>query len=139
MFKTLALQPTTTIIRNFTNIAEARLYLARLEEAGVRSFISNANASQLLPFSEGGIALHIYEDDVELASEIIAEMDDNMIAPIEEDYREADLDDIEFARYLNEKEKKLSEGVRGRSFWILVAVAILMLFLAAIRLGFKYY
>ena len=130
---------TTTIIRNFSNIAEARLYLARLEESGVPSFISNANTSQLLPFTDGGIALHIYEDDVDLANEIIGEMDENMVAPIDEDYREADLDDIEFARYLHEKEERLSAGVSNRFFWILIAVIVLIIFLTAIRLGFKYY
>ena len=84
-------------IRTFYFEWKARVYAARLKEANIPCFISNANAITALPMGgSGGIGLHIKETDTKAALKIIEELDHNMIKEVEEDFREADLEEIEF-------------------------------------------
>ena len=56
--------------------SEAHLYAARLKEAGIPCFISNANIMTVLPLGGGGgIGLHIREADLPEASRIAARLD----------------------------------------------------------------
>ena len=114
----------TIILKRFISIAEAKIYEARLNEAGIRTFLSNTNTGQLLPFHDGGIVLHIQENDLEEAADIVAILDRDAVLPYEEDYREADHDDIDYARQLKETEDNLE---RSKPNWLIVFLILLLI------------
>jgi len=49
----------------------AALFQARLEEANIPSFVSNAHANSLLPHLGGGIGIHIHKENLELSQVIL--------------------------------------------------------------------
>ena len=57
--------------------SEARVYAARLKQAGIKNFISSSHVSSMLPMGEGGIGLHVKEEDQQQALEIIHQLDNN--------------------------------------------------------------
>lgn len=63
------------ILRRFGHLASANIAAARLREAGVPCFISNANARSLLPFVEDGFVLHVNADDAQRAEHIIRQLE----------------------------------------------------------------
>lgn len=126
------------IIRNFIHPAEARIYEVRLLEAGIRCFLSNTNTSQLLPFSDGGIALHVAKHMLEDAREVIHQLDIEASLPADDDFREADLDDIEFARKMNERDIRLRKGDGRWILILLILIGIVLLILAIVQ-GYQYF
>ena len=126
------------IVRKFIHPAEARIYEVRILEAGIRCFLSNTNTSQLLPFSDGGIALHVAEHQLEEANEIIDQLDVEASRPADEDFREADHDDIEFARQMNERDNRLRKGDGRWVLVLLIVIGIALLILAVVQ-GYRYF
>ena len=116
-------------IKFFNFESEARLYAARLQEAGIRSFISNANMHTVIPLSGGSIGLHIKEADVRGAQLIIQKLDDyNKKEPEEQSFHDADYDDIAYQRKLHESKSGKIDPV------ILTIVIIIILLLAQLVL-----
>ena len=110
-------------IKSFFTEQEARLYEARLKEAGIPSFVSDANTITAIPLGAGGIGLHVRLEDVEAASLIVEKLDlatytDNA----DESFHEADYDDIEYQRSLNKP-----VGSNWWLIWVFVLVAILLI------------
>ena len=126
------------IVRRFIQLAEAKIYELSLLNAGIRCFLSNTNASQLLHFSDGGITLHVSEDQIEEAKEIIHALDSEASKPIDDDYREADHDDIEFAKQMNERAKSMDSG-SGKILLIFLILFVILIFIFAIFGGFEYF
>ncbi|MDX1408922.1 MAG: DUF2007 domain-containing protein, partial [Saprospiraceae bacterium] len=114
------------ILRRFIHEAQANIYAARLHEAGIDTFISNANTGGMLPFIPGGFVMHVDETDLEEAQQILREMDDNLKVQSNLDYRNADLEDIEYEKavYLSEQKMERREG-KYMAFFIIVLVVIL--------------
>lgn len=81
--------------------SEARLYAAYLREAGIPSYISNANIMTALPLGGGGgIGLHVREEDLVETSRIIARLDyqkDSEPEPL----GDAGLEDIQYLQALS--------------------------------------
>ncbi len=101
-------------IKYFYFESKARLYAARLEEEGIPSFVSNTNSITAFPLGDAGIGLHIRQSDQKAAAAIIREMD--RLASREtienESFREADHDEIDYQRQLNQQKKSGNKAVR---------------------------
>ncbi|MEM1217714.1 MAG: hypothetical protein AAGH79_02335 [Bacteroidota bacterium] len=112
------------IVKYFFLESVARLYAARLREAGIPSFIANANAITAFPLGGGGITLHIRERDLATAQKIVQALDDQGSVPAEEDFRNASLEDIEFQRELKKQE---DDPKRAYPFVIIFFIFIILL------------
>jgi len=103
--------------------AQAHLYAARLREVGIRSFISNANTITALPFGDGGIGLHVRQEDLEEATAIIKQLDYNNTRDNPDiTYHDADQDDIEYERSVHEQMNKKIDPVYLMIIALLIAI-----------------
>ena len=120
-------------VKYFFFESEARLYAARLKEAGIPCFISNANVMAVLPLGGGGgIGLHIREADLADASRIVARLDHQKANGSRNDtFHDADLDDIEYQRALNEPPMALKAG--NAWYWLVIGIALLVILRAFLR------
>ncbi|NRA51051.1 MAG: DUF2007 domain-containing protein [Phaeodactylibacter sp.] len=110
-------------VRNFLGVSEAHLYAARLREADIPHYISNANMTTALPLGGGGeVGLHVRAEDLEEASRIIARLD--FQKQTEEDFRDADHDDIEYQRQLSKADA--SSALSPYWYLALLLIAILV-------------
>lgn len=109
-------------IKQFYTEAEASVYVAKLQASGIRSLLQNETAYTVLPVGEQGIRLFVLEDDVELAQDIIYQMDTNMLSDPDESFHDADLEDIEY-------QKQLKTGNKNNRL-VIVAIIITILLLA---------
>ncbi len=117
------------ILKNFYFESKARLYIARLEEAGIPAFLSNVNTTTFIPFGHGGITLHIRKKDARQALEIIKELDaiESGEKPSEETFHDAEKEDILF-----EKEAHAIKNRRVNSILLFITLFLLSLFLLRI-------
>lgn len=119
------------VLKYFYFESEARLYAARLKEAGINSFISNTNIVTALPLGEGGIGLHIRETDLSEALEIVQQLDLNKNQVAEQSFHDADLAEIEYQKQLNKTDKHQSDRV----YWILgllISLILIQIYLRSI-------
>lgn len=114
-------------VKYFYFESEARLNAARLKKEGINCFVSNTNAITAFPLAEGGIGLHVKEKDLERATEIVMEMHENKISEPDQDFNEADLDEIEYQKALNEPPIKPQH-------YIFLAIIVLLILLGGIFL-----
>lgn len=121
-------------IKYFYFEPEAHLYVARLKEANIKSFISNANTSTALPFGEGGIGLHVKESDAEEALQIVNQLDHyNSREPVDQSFHDADKEDIAYEKALKEQQAR---QFRPATIIILfLALLILLVFLRSYLLA----
>lgn len=126
------------IARRFLTITEAKIYETILLNAGIKAFLSNVNTSQMLPFTDGGISLHVASHQKTEAFELIKELDNEAVKPFDEDYREADHDDIEFAKQVKTREELLQ---RSRPAALAAGIILIVIFILiiAITIGFQYF
>lgn len=128
------------IIRRFGYLPEAKIYESCLLNAGIQGFLSNTNTSQLLPFMDGAIALHVPENQLDEAREIIGELDAEALKPpYDADYRDADLDDIEFARLVAERERRLNAQPGRITLLLILALTGIAALVYAILMGYRYF
>lgn len=113
------------IIRTFYFESEARLYAARLKEASIPCFISNANTVTAFPMGNGGIGLHVKQKDAKNAREIVEQLDQNNNMDVNEDFRDADLEDIEY-------QKALTGNQKVDWNYILIIIILILLTLLAV-------
>lgn len=113
--------------------SEARLYAARLKEAGIPCFISNANIMSVLPLGGGGgISLHIREADLPVASRIVARLDYQKENGSQNDtFHDADHDDIEYQRALHEP--PLAIRASQAWYWLVIGIILLVILRAFLR------
>lgn len=124
------------VLKYFNFEAEARIYAARLKEEGIKSFLSNSNTHTTIAFlSEGGIGLHIKEEDAAKASKVIQDLEraQRKVNGLEESFREADLDEINYQKELNEE----TSWMLQTTIIVLIMVIIYAL-LNGQRIGFLY-
>lgn len=114
------------IIKYFFLESVARLYAARLREAGIPSFIGNANAITAFPLGGGGITLHIRERDLPQAQMIVQVLDQQGSTPVVEDFRNASQEDIAFQKEL-QREANPTRVYPFMIFLFLLAILILVL------------
>ena len=112
---------------NFESIAQ--LYVARLNEVGIKSFLSNTNASTILPLSEGSIGLSVKDKDVVEALKLIKTLDENAQNEATDiSYKDADIEDILYEKAINEKRDFLSKP--------LLALVIVFILLVLLKMTF---
>lgn len=114
------------IVRRFINEAEANIYAAYLRGEGVECFISNSTTGTLLPFVNGGFILHIAERDMEEAHDLLRKLDQNSETRVDQDYRDADLEDIAYEKAISDHDTRLEKG-GGRYLALLLIVIVLIL------------
>ncbi|MEO1712994.1 MAG: hypothetical protein AAFU60_06630 [Bacteroidota bacterium] len=114
------------IVKYFFLESVARLYSARLREAGIPSFIANANAITAFPLGGGGITLHIRERDLPAAQKIVQALDEQGSMPADEDFRNASLEDIEFQRELQKEEDPKRTYPLVITFFVLIILLVLL-------------
>ncbi len=116
----------TVTIKYFYFESEARLYAARLSDAGIKCFVSNANTGTVIPVGEGSIGLHVRNEDLKLARQIVTQLDVKAQTTItNENFRDADKDDIAYERKLYEQGKG---GINYIVLFLLSIIAALLLF-----------
>lgn len=114
------------LIRYFAFATQAHLAAARLREEGIPCFVSNATIGNVLPLGGSmNVSLHVRSSDTEAANELLLEMDQQ--AKAEQDFRDADEEDIAFERSLHES--------KGIGWWWLVVLIIVFLLLRSYLRG----
>ena len=118
-------------VKHFFLESQAHLYAARLREAGIPHYISNANIMTAIPLGGGGgIGLHVRASDLAEASRIVAQLDyQNEHRRGDEDYHDADEEDIEYLRSLDGASSDWSNYV----YWGIMAVVLLLILRAFLR------
>ena len=114
------------IVKYFFLESIARLYSARLREAGVPSFIGNANAITAFPLGGGGITLHVREKDLPVAKKIVDELDLQAKTPVEEDFRDASQEDIDFQRTLQAEQDPSRSYPLLITFFVFIIIVIIL-------------
>ena len=89
-------------VKQFYLESEASIYAARLRESGIEAFLQNDTVYVMLPVGEKGIRLFVPIVDLELANDLISEMDRNKIKPLEESFHDANHEDILYQKSLHE-------------------------------------
>lgn len=100
---------------------KAELYAAALRDQGVPAVVNNAHLSALLPVGE--VSLSIPASEKDRALHIVREMEMNEDREMEEDFREADLEDIYYQQELHIREKSRV----NKAVWILLLIIIALL------------
>lgn len=103
--------------------SQAELYAVRLRSEGIKCFVSNAHTSTLIPLGQGGIGLHVNKQDAERATEIVNSLDLLNRTDPEENFYDADKDDI-----LYEKEKR-SKNFNRKSPLVVLLIGLLIILL----------
>ena len=112
------------LVKKLFSESEAMIYQARLSEAGIPSFISNANMNTIFPPVAGGVGIHVHNYNEDKALVIIAELDklateDNSVFT----HHDATMEDIMYEKSIKE------ESYRNKSFWFWLVVALVALLL----------
>jgi hypothetical protein len=81
--------------------SQASLYSARLKEIGIKSFISNSNVSTAIPLGQGGIGLHVREEDLAEAIKVIKQLDQQSQEDGNYSYKDADQEEIEYLKQIH--------------------------------------
>jgi len=115
------------IVKRFYNETLAHLYRSKLKNHGIDSFISNATTSTLIPFGDGGFTLHIKHTDIEAAKELIRDFDKALKYTSDQDFRDADHDDILYEKEVWEYENNLRRSSFSKSIIYLVVLILMML------------
>ena len=116
-------------IKHFYVESQARLYAARLREAGIRCFVSNVNTITAFPLGDGGIGLHIREKDSEEAIQIIRQMDYNNLQDRNDfSFHDADEDDIQYFINISKKNNKVD-----RAYITIVLILLLVILSSVLR------
>jgi len=121
-------------VKHFFLESEAYLYAARLREAGIPHYISNANIMTAIPLGGGGgIGLNVRQKDLAEASRIIARLDYQQSRPPDEDYRNADEDEIEYLRDLHGEASEEQSQTSKYIYWGIITVIVLLIIRAFLR------
>lgn len=106
-------------LRHYAFEQEARLYEVGLKNAGIPCFISNANTNTAFPLGGGDIRLHVRGRDQARADALLRDMEANLTA--EQDFRDADQEDIAFEKAVHESHLR-----QARIFWWVVGITVLL-------------
>ena len=121
------------VIKHFFAESQARLYAAHLKDAGIPSFISNANIMATLPLGGGGgIPLHIKASDAVAAQRVISRLDFQAEKELEEqNFHDATKEDILYLQAVHEEQNGNSK--KGLWFWLVLTVVLLLILRAYLR------
>ncbi|MCB0641393.1 MAG: DUF2007 domain-containing protein [Phaeodactylibacter sp.] len=118
------------LLRNFQQESLANLYAAQLRHDGIPCFLSNQNAHTAIPGGFTDIGLHVRAADLARATSLLELLDQQL--QTEEDFYEADLEEIAFQKTLNQP-PLLSFSRMG---WLLLLIVVLLVLRALARAQF---
>lgn len=110
------------VIRKFVQLQQAEIYAAALRGKGIPATVEHGHLSGLIPLGE--ISLCVPKSFVDEANLYVKELEENEMAEFEEDFRDADLDDILYEKRLKSKGKYLL-----RQWWVIVLIVIVIILL----------
>lgn len=111
-------------VKKFTSLQRAELYAAALRNQGIPAVVNNALLSMLLPAGE--ISLSVPKSQIDNALNIIRELEINEDLKAEEDFTEADLEDIYYEKELHiRKGRKINKGILVLLLIIITVLLIL--------------
>lgn len=105
--------------------SEARLFAAGLKNEGIKCFVSNTNTITAFPLGGGGIGLHVKEEDLKMATAIVQKMENNKLKTPDEDFRDADLEEINYQKSLNQPPIAFTNP--KYIFFIIILIVILLM------------
>jgi hypothetical protein len=122
----------------FYNESVASLYQAKLADANIQSFLSNQHTSNLIPFGDGGILLHVKKLDLERSVEIIKATHADFLNRPKGEFYDADLGDIEYEKSVLSQEERLTNAnkISFKSTLILVVLGLILAFLISYLTNF---
>ncbi len=112
-------------IKQFDFETEAQFYRTRLQSEGIPCFLTNTNTTTLLSgysIATGGVSLYVKASDVDAVLLILDELDYNKSRKLDEDFREADLEEILYQKSLHESKHQFKN-------WLNVLAAVFVVFL----------
>jgi hypothetical protein len=115
------------IVKHFYSEQIASIFLMQLQAEGIDCFLSNTATSTLVPFGEGGISLHVNDNDVLRAIEIITEVEKRSLEKIDKDFKDADLDDILYEKEVNDYEENLKQSPRNYLIFLLIIIFLILI------------
>jgi len=111
------------LIKRFVFSNEAYLAAASLKAAGIKCFVGNSTMGTLVPFSEGSFTLHINQTDQAAAIALLADFE-NSTAIEDEDFRDANKEDIEYEKEVREQEELVEKASPKMAIKLLIALLI---------------
>lgn len=118
----------TVRIKTFHAQTQAYVYAAAFHQAQLPHFLSNEHSSSLMypPLLAQGIGLHVRMQDQKAAIELLKRLDAQENQKSEEDFREADLAEIQYQQDLH----KARERAQNPSLltWILLILGVIFVF-----------
>lgn len=111
-------------VRRYYFEAPASIAAARLENEGIRTWITHGNLVTIVPTGRPEVTLNVADHQLPAAQRVLDRMDAELRA--EPDYRDADFEDIEFARAVAAQRRPF--GSRN-GWWIVVLVVLGFLYL----------
>jgi hypothetical protein len=115
----------TVQIKTFHAQTQAYVYAAAFHQAQLPHFLSNEHSSALMfpPMWAQGIGLHVRMQDRKLALELIKRLEAQENQPMDEDFREADLAEIQYQQDLHEAQMRAQNPSLGT--WLLLILVII--------------
>lgn len=126
------------IVKKETFEARANLMVSVLNQENIDAYITNDTMATMLPIQNSGYIVRVRERDLIAAQEIIADFEGKINTRVEEDFRDADKDDIEYQKELIENEEIVGKANSTQLLYLLFVV-ILGLSIAAVCFHFKIY
>jgi len=116
---------TWVTIDSFYFETKAALTAAKLEDAGIPTFVANTLSTASIPISSGGIKLKVPEGKVKEAIALLTLFREEAVSASEnEDFREATKEDILFMKEVTTKKSRPLDWI----IWlVLIAIALVLL------------
>lgn len=112
-------------VRRLENGPLSQLILSRLRTEGVDLRVKNDNISSVYPIATLDMTLEVRQNDVERSIALLAEIEKSHIEQnTTVDFKEADLDDIEFEKNIHAREREIIESKPPILIFLLILIFI---------------
>lgn len=117
-------------VKTSNETLKMNLILNKLEHAGIKSILIHDNMSTLLPLNLGKSQIQVPKQYQEKALKIISEFERNESTHIDQDFRDATLEDIHFEESVQLHNEKLKKANKLPIYIIIFGIIVfLMVFL----------
>ena len=114
-------------VRKFYDSVTAEIYAAKLRDEGVSFHLRDGNIANILHLATQSIRLEIHAKDREWVERILSELDQLHRSEPDEDFREADQEEIQYQKKLHEE--KTAVWPKKNIQWLFLIVLVLILLL----------